>query len=74
MTPEDAVHAILTGEMIEEYPDRQRGLVFAVLPDKVPLHVVCDYSQANMLLIVTIYIPNDRQWSGFRVRRKGKRK
>ncbi len=61
VTPEDAVHAILTGEVIEEYSDRQRCLVFAVLPDKVPLHVVCDYSQANMLLIVTIYIPDDRQ-------------
>ena len=29
VTPEDAVHAILTGEVIEEYVDRQRALVFA---------------------------------------------
>jgi hypothetical protein len=74
IAPEDAVHAILTGKVIEEYPDRQRVLVFAMLPDKVPLHVVCDYSQANVLLIVTVYIPDDRQWIGFEVRRKGKRK
>jgi hypothetical protein len=72
--PEDAVHAILTGEVIEEYSDRQRVLVFAMLPDEVPLHVVCDYSQANVLLIVTVYIPDDRQWIGFRVRRKRKHK
>jgi hypothetical protein len=31
VTPEDVVHAILTGEVIEEYPDRQRVLVFAML-------------------------------------------
>jgi hypothetical protein len=74
IAPEDAVHAILTGEVIEEYPDRQRVLVFAVLPDNVPLHVVCDYSQTNVLLIVTVYIPDERQWIGFRVRKKGKRK
>ena len=73
VTPEDAVHAILTGEVIEEYFDRQRVLVFAMLPQKIPLHVVCDYSQVDVLLIVTVYIPDDRQWVGFRVRRKEKR-
>lgn len=74
VTPEDAVHAILTGELIEEYFDRQRVLVFAMLPQKIPLHVVCDYSQVDVLLIVTVYIPDDRQWVGFRVRRKEKPK
>jgi hypothetical protein len=74
VAPEDAVHAILTGEVIEEYPDRQRVLVSAMLPHKTPLHVVCDYSQVNVLLIVTVYIPDNRLWIGFRVRREGKRK
>jgi len=72
IVPEDAVHAILTGEAIEEYPDRQRVLVFAMLPDNVPLHVVYDYSQPNVILIVTIYIPDDKHWIGFKVRRKVK--
>jgi len=27
VTPEDAIYAILTGEVIEEYPNRQRILV-----------------------------------------------
>ena len=70
--PEDAVHAILTGEVIEEYPDRQRVLVFAMLPHKIPLHVVCDYSQVSVLLITTVYVPDDRLWIGFRIRRKGR--
>ena len=62
VAPEDAAYTILTGEVIEEYPDRQRVLVFAMLPDEMPLHVVCDYSQVNVLLIVTVYIPDDREW------------
>jgi len=69
VTPEDAVYAILTGEVIEEYPDRQRILVFAMLPHKIPLHIVCDYSQVNVVLIPTVYIPDDRLWIGFRIRR-----
>jgi len=74
VTPEDAVYAILNGEVIEEYPDRQRVLVFAMLSHRIPLHVVCDYSQGNVLLVPTVYIPDDRLWISFRVRRKGKRK
>ena len=70
VAPEDAVRAILTGEIIEEYPGRQRVLVFAVLPHETPLHVVCDYSQVDVLLIVTIYIPDDRVWIRSRVRRE----
>jgi hypothetical protein len=74
VAPEDAVYTILTGEVIEEYPERQRVLVFAMLPHKIPLHVVCDCSQSNVLLIVTVYVPDDREWIAFRVRRRGKRK
>lgn len=74
IAPEDAVRAILTGDVIEEYPDRQRVLVFAMLPHQIPLHVVCDYSQTDVLLIVTVYVPDDRLWINLRVRRKGKRK
>ena len=74
VTPEDAIYTILTGEVIEEYPDRQRILVFAMLPQRITLHVTCDYSQGNVVLIPTVYIPDDRLWIGFRVRRKGKRK
>jgi len=74
ITPEDIIYTILTGEVIEEYPERQRVLVFAMLPHQIPLHVVCDCSQADVLLIPTVYIPDNRLWVGFRVRSKGKRK
>ena len=69
ITPEDAVHAILTGEVIEEYLDRQRVLIFATISQNIPLHVVCDHSQENVLLIVTVYIPDNRLWIGFKIRR-----
>jgi hypothetical protein len=45
-----------------------------MLPHRIPLHVVCDYSQINVVLIPTVYIPDDKLWVGFRVRKKGKRK
>jgi hypothetical protein len=69
VTPEDVVHAILTGEVIEEYLDRQRVLIFATISQGMPLHVVYDHSQTDVLLIVTVYIPDDRLWIGFKIRR-----
>ena len=54
VTPEDAIYAILTGEVIEEYPDRQRILVFAMLSHGTPLHVVCDYSQVNVVPAIPV--------------------
>lgn len=54
--------------------ERERLLVFAMLPQDVPLHVVCDHSQADVLLIVTVYIPDDRMWVGYRTRRERKQK
>jgi len=72
--PEDIIYAILNGEVIEEYPDRQRILILAMLPHRIPLHVVCDYSQVNVVLIPTVYIPDDRLWIDFRVRGERKRK
>ena len=70
VTPEDAVYVILNGDVIEEYPERARCLVFSMLPDDTPLHVVCDYSQGNVLLIVTVYIPDDREWISFQIRKR----
>jgi hypothetical protein len=74
IVPEDAIRTVLIGEVIEEYPERERVLIFAMLPHRIPLHVLCDYSQVNVLLIVTMYIPDDRLWIGFKVRKKVKRK
>ena len=37
--PEDVVHVILTGEVIEEYPDRQRVLIFGSSAKVTPLRL-----------------------------------
>lgn len=62
VTPEDAIHVILTGEVIETYSERQRILILGALSANIPLHVVCDCSQSQVVFIVTVYIPDKRSW------------
>ncbi len=74
VAPEDVVYVILSGEIIEEYPERNRVLVYGAMENRIPLHVVCDCSNRDVLLIPTIYIPNRRRWIAFRRRkRKGQK-
>ena len=42
--PEDIVHVMLTGRVIEEYPERARLLIYGEMPNQLPLHVVCDFA------------------------------
>ncbi len=74
VTPEDSVHVILTGKIIEEYPERERVLVFGTMAGNVPLHVVCDHSNEDLVLIPTVYIPNRRRWILFQRRKKERKK
>jgi hypothetical protein len=68
--PEDIVYVILTGKIIESYPDRQRVLVYGEMLNNLPLHVVCDYSDEDMIYITTVYIPSREEWSHNFQRRK----
>ena len=68
--PEDIVFVLFTGKIIERYPERDRVLVYGEMPNKVPLHVVCDYSDEDMLYITTVYIPSGDEWSHNSQRRK----
>jgi hypothetical protein len=67
--PEDVVHVVLNGQIIEEYPDRDRCLIYGLMADKLPLHVVCDHSDKRFLWIVTVYIPQDSDWIAGKTRR-----
>jgi hypothetical protein len=70
--PEDIAYVLLTGSIIEQYPERQRVLVYGKMLNSVPLHVVCNYSDSDMLYIVTVYIPSGEGWeSTYRRRKKG---
>lgn len=61
--PEDVVYVILTGKIIEGYPDRKRMLIYGKMLNGLPLHVVCDYSDREVLYIPTVYIPSDEEWT-----------
>ena len=62
--------AVLYGEVIEEYPQDQRGescLVFRAKEDRV-IHIVCA-PKTDYLAIITAYLPVPEQWSSdFKVR------
>ena len=54
-----AVH----GKIIEEYPERERVLVYAELPEeRLPVHIVVEYAFIEEPVIVTAYIPDNRDW------------
>ena len=73
--PEDVVYVLLTGKIIESYPKRHRVLVLGTMSNGLPLHVVCDYSDKDIMYIPTVYIPSDEDWTNNYQRRKrrGKR-
>jgi hypothetical protein len=52
--------------ILENYPDEARCLIIGYfkLSEKVrsPLHVVCDYSNPDLVDIVTAYIPDKPWW------------
>ncbi len=66
----DILYSIERGKIIEDNPDRKRCLIFGRLKDKTPLHVVIDYSLSEEVEIVTVYVPDPRQWINFRIRRR----
>jgi len=64
--------AIVHGEVIEEYPQDQRGESCLLLHVKLhrALHVVCS-PKDEYLAVITAYLPSPEQWSeDFKVRRK----
>lgn len=59
------------GKVIEEYPERQRILLYAEIPDeKLPVHIVVDYSFSEEPVIITAYVPDSRYWIKFQIRKK----
>ena len=67
-------HALLTGEIIEQYPDDQpypSCLVLGWLISSDPLHVVCSKGDLEPALrIVTVYEPDEALWeSDYRTRK-----
>ena len=58
-------------KIIEEYPERQRILLYAELPDeKLPVHIVVEYSFPEEPVIVTAYVPDSLYWIKHQIRKK----
>jgi hypothetical protein len=67
----DITHAILTGETIESYPERERLLILGYQPEHtIPIHVVCDYSDPDEVVAVTVYVPGRGEWIADRTRKQ----
>ncbi len=72
--PEQIEAAILSGQIIEDYPAENRALVCgrAVLEDELVtfLHVVCELRASEQIDIITAYIPDPVEWEKPPFRRK----
>jgi hypothetical protein len=71
---EEALRALRTGEIIEEYPDDEpyaSCLILGRTDTGRPLHLVCAPVTAEQrLIVITVYEPDARRWdSEFRRRR-----
>ncbi|MBN1487241.1 MAG: DUF4258 domain-containing protein [Anaerolineae bacterium] len=68
----DILYAVFNGQIIEQYTYRDRVLILGPIRgfNTLPLHVVCDYSSPDEIVIITVYIPNRIQWTEKPVRRR----
>jgi hypothetical protein len=65
ITQAEVLEAITAGQIIENYPDHQRGaccLLSGRTAKGRPLHVVCTTS-LPLLVIITVYVPTPPKWT-----------
>ena len=65
ITTEEVKIVVTSGELIENYPDDTRGHSYLLLgygESGRPIHVVCSPKE-DYLAIITVYLPNQNQWS-----------
>jgi hypothetical protein len=68
---DEVVEAILSGEIIEEYPADKYSpscLIFGETKDRRSLHVVC--SLPPRVRVITVYEPDPDEWIDYRRRKK----
>ena len=70
----DIEHAVRSGSIIEEYPNDPRGPSCLLLgwADQRPLHVLLGRLEADEVLVITVYEPDQSEWKGgWQTRKKG---
>lgn len=72
ITISDLETAIYNGEILEDYPNDPRGPSCLVLgySRNRPIHIVCGYTVAKWVRIITVYIPKPPKWTDERTRAK----
>jgi hypothetical protein len=64
----------INGDVIEEYIDRERILIYGnLVDDNLPVHIIVDISFLEEPVIVTSYVPDSRYWIKYKIRKKAKR-
>jgi hypothetical protein len=62
----DILAVIQSGRLFESYDEEQRCLILGSFASGesalIPLHVLCDYSNDDIVDIVTAYIPQKPWW------------
>jgi hypothetical protein len=63
------------GKVIEEYPERERILLYAELEEEhVPVHIIVEYSFPDEPVIVTAYVPDSQYWIKSQIRKQPKKR
>ena len=74
----DMVKAILTGRIIESYPEEKRVLVCGQTNLDadviIYLHVVCEQTYPDQIALVTAYIPDETLWENPPFNRRHRKK
>ena len=70
---DDVESALMSGEIIEQYPNDYpypSCLVLGITPNETVLHVVCGIGE-NELWLITAYYPDPEEWENdFKMRRE----
>jgi len=72
ITRSNAIHALLNGDIIEDYPEDfpfPSCLVLDSDENDLPLHIVCSIGQ-DFLWIITVYRPDSNRWENDNKTRK----
>lgn len=69
---EDIEAAILSGEILENYPDGPRGKNCLILgySEKKAIHIVCGLTTLKSVRVITVYLPTLPKWIDERTRKK----
>jgi hypothetical protein len=74
ISEQEVFEAVLSGEMIEDYPDDtpyQSALIFGTTDAHRPVHLVCAYAQEEQqVIVIPVYHPDPQRWDDYRRRKK----